>query len=150
MASQTGENEQGLRKILELTKGASMIILFLHFYYYCYNAFMEWKWTTVITDRLLKNVERTGLFNHFNNSKYFAFGLLIVSLIGARGKKSVALNYKTTITYLLSGAAIYFLIYFLIYINISVTSFAFIYITATVTDYILFLTGGTLLSRVLW
>ena len=36
MAMQTGENEQGLRKILDLTRMISITLLILHFYYYCY------------------------------------------------------------------------------------------------------------------
>ncbi|MGI8584361.1 MAG: YWFCY domain-containing protein [Chitinophagaceae bacterium] len=32
---QTGENEQGLRKILDLTRMISIAILFFHFYYCC-------------------------------------------------------------------------------------------------------------------
>ena len=39
MAMQTGENEQALRKILDMTRLISIAILVLHFYYYCYTAF---------------------------------------------------------------------------------------------------------------
>ena len=39
----TGENEQGLRKILDLTRLISIAILLIHFYYYCYTAFKQWE-----------------------------------------------------------------------------------------------------------
>ncbi len=39
MSVGTGENEVGLRKILGFTRLAGIVILFLHFYYYCYGAF---------------------------------------------------------------------------------------------------------------
>ncbi len=50
---QTGENEQGLRKILDMTRLMSIAVLILHFYYYCYGAFEQWKLTTTISDRIL-------------------------------------------------------------------------------------------------
>jgi hypothetical protein len=36
---QTGENVEGLRKILDMTRLIAITILVLHFYYYCYAAF---------------------------------------------------------------------------------------------------------------
>ncbi|WP_143313447.1 YWFCY domain-containing protein, partial [Cnuella takakiae] len=40
--SQTGENEQALRKILDLTRLVSVAVLLLHFYYTCYLLFQQW------------------------------------------------------------------------------------------------------------
>ncbi|WP_216820786.1 YWFCY domain-containing protein, partial [Cnuella takakiae] len=40
--SLTGENEQALRKILDLTHLASVAVLLLHFYYTCYLLFQQW------------------------------------------------------------------------------------------------------------
>ncbi len=49
MAMMTGENEQGLRKILDMTRMMSVAILLLHFYYYCYRVFEQWQLTTTLT-----------------------------------------------------------------------------------------------------
>ena len=38
MGMQTGESEQGLRKILDMTRLISIVMLGIHFYYYCYAA----------------------------------------------------------------------------------------------------------------
>jgi hypothetical protein len=38
MSINTGENEQGLRSIIDLTRMISIVLLFLHFYFFCYNA----------------------------------------------------------------------------------------------------------------
>ena len=81
--SHTGENEQGLRKILDSTRFASIFILLLHFYYYCYAAFKNWEIKSTITDRLMTNIMHTGLFNNQYTSKFLAIGLLVVSLLGA-------------------------------------------------------------------
>ncbi len=83
--SNTGENEQGLRKIVDLTRLASLFILLLHLYYYCYAAFKQWEINSAIRDRLLKNIMHTGLFNSHYTSKLLAIGLLVISLLGAQG-----------------------------------------------------------------
>ncbi|HEY8657851.1 MAG TPA: YWFCY domain-containing protein [Chitinophagaceae bacterium] len=74
MSANTGENEQGLRKIIDMTIMISIVILLMHFYFYCYKAFEEWQWTSSITDRLLSNF-KTGLFKNFYFSKVIALGL---------------------------------------------------------------------------
>ena len=147
--SQTGENEQGLRKILELTRMISMAVLFIHFYYYCYAAFNEWQLHSTITDRLLQNIFKTGLFSSFNKSKLIALLFLIISLIGARGKKNNKLNYKTSFAYILTGLFLYFISYTILYLHQSINIIATIYISITAIGFILILTGGTLLSRII-
>src|SRR3954453_11986994 len=105
----TGENETGLRKILDFTRLGSMFILLLHFYFYCYAAFRDWKLTLPLTDRLLTHVAHTGLFSHFNNAKYVALGLLLLSLVGSKGKKDEKKKLKTLLWYAGIGLIIYFL-----------------------------------------
>ncbi|MBI1342403.1 MAG: type IV secretion system DNA-binding domain-containing protein [Terrimonas sp.] len=145
----TGENEQGLRKILDMTRLMSIVILGLHFYYYCYKAFEKWELTTEISDRLLSNIGNTGLFSHFNTAKLIALALLIISLFGAKGKKDEKLNHKTAFTYIITGLLIYFGSYFSMFIPATITNVAIVYILCAVTGFILVLTGGTLLSRVI-
>jgi len=65
MAVQTGENEQALRKILDMTRLISIVILVIHFYYYCYAAFLQWGLSSTFSDRILSNIYRTGLFSYF-------------------------------------------------------------------------------------
>jgi hypothetical protein len=95
----TGENEQGLRKILDMTRLIGVALLCLHFYYYCYLAFKAWGLTSPITDRLLLNICNTGLFNSFAKSKIIALCFLVISLCGARGRKDVKASYKTVVYY---------------------------------------------------
>jgi hypothetical protein len=98
---QTGENEHALRKILDMTRLISIVILALHFYYYCYGAFRLWRLTAVISDRIMGNIQRSGLFNSFHNSKFIALGFLVISLLGAKGRKDEKLNYKTAFAYII-------------------------------------------------
>ncbi|HXB43718.1 MAG TPA: conjugal transfer protein MobC, partial [Puia sp.] len=146
----TGENEQGLRKILDLTRMMSIIILLLHFYYYCYAAFEHWKLSAEISDRLLFNISKTGLFSGFNNSKLIALGFLVISLLGAGGKKEEKMSFKIAFAYIITGLMIYFLSYFILITSVELIARCIIYMIITSAGYICFLTGGTFLSLVIW
>src|SRR6266545_1802407 len=104
----TGENEQGLRKILDMTRMMSIAILLLHFYYCCYKVFEQWQLTATLTSRLIQNIYNTGLFNNFHRSKLIALGLLVISIVGAKGRKDEKLNYQIAFAYLLTGLVFYF------------------------------------------
>lgn len=147
--SATGENDMGLRKILDITRFGSIFILLLHFYFYLYAAFKQWSLTTTITDRLLSNTVHTGLFDHFYTSKLIALGLLSISLLGVRGKKTQELTIKTVVAYLISGSVFYFLSQLLLNLETSIDTVAVSYMTVTGTGYLLILTGGSYLSRLI-
>src|SRR2546423_14450861 len=145
MSMMTGENDQGLRKIIDMTRLISIVLLLIHFYYYCYGAFKEWHFTYGITDRILSNIGHSGLFSDFNKSKLFALAFLFISLIGARGRKSEKLNYRTALAYLLTGLLLYFISGLILdWKGPIITTIAFIYFTLTATGYILILSGGVI------
>ena len=114
----TGENEQGLRKIIDMTRMISLIVLMLHFYYYCYNAFAEWSLTTTLTSRLLANIFATGLFSSFLKSKLIALAFLLISLLGAKGKKNEKLSYKKVTAYIVTGLLLYFFSFVIFFIKV--------------------------------
>jgi TusA-related sulfurtransferase len=145
----TGENEQGLRKIIDLTRLISLSLLVIHCYYYCYRAFEFWQLTSIISDRLLKNIAHTGLFQSFNNSKLIALGFLIISLIGATGKKEEKLSFKSGIIYMSAGLFIYFFSYYILLSELKITIKTVTYIGISGAGYLMILSGGNLLSRVI-
>lgn len=149
MAMQTGENEQALRKILDMTRLISIALLLLHFYYYCYTAFQHWGFVSRFSDKILGNIQHTGLFSYFHKSKIFTLGFLLISLLGAKGRKEEKLNYKTAIGYIITGVLIYFLSYLSLLVKIDTTAIAIIYIGSTTIGFLLVLSGGTLLSRII-
>jgi uncharacterized membrane protein YgdD (TMEM256/DUF423 family) len=147
--SHTGENEQGLRKILDFTRFASIFILLLHFYYYCYAAFKHWEIKSMITDRLMTNIMHTGVFSNQYTSKFLAIGLLVISLLGAQGKKDEKINWKAVTAYLLIGLLLFFGSKVLLSLNYTVENIAIIYMAVTGMGYLLILAGGNLLSRLI-
>ena len=147
--SLTGENEQGLRKIVDLTRFASIFILLLHFYYYCYKAFEQWEIKSTITDRLMNNIVQTGLFNNQYNSKFLAIGLLIISLLGAQGKKDERINWRSIAAYLMIGLLIFFSSSLFLGLNYPLETIAIIYMVASGIGFLFILAGGNLLSRLI-
>lgn len=149
MAMQTGENEQALRKILDMTRLISIIILVIHFYYYCYAAFQQWHLVSGFSDKIMGNIYHTGLFNNFHKSKLFALVFLLISLIGAKGRKDEKLSSKTAFAYIITGLLIYFISCLSLYLKIELMLAAIAYITITSSGFLLMLSGGTLLSRII-
>ncbi|HET9056282.1 MAG TPA: conjugal transfer protein MobC [Chitinophagaceae bacterium] len=147
--SVTGENEQGLRKIIDLTRFASIFILLLHFYYFCYRAFEYWEITSTITDRLMKNISQTGLFYGVFTSKLIAVGLLIISLLGAQGKKDEKINKRSIAVYLLMGLLLFFGSSWFFKLNETIEIVAVVYMAVTGIGFLLILAGGNLLSRLI-
>ncbi len=149
MAVQTGENEQALRKILDMTRLISIVILVIHFYYYCYAAFQEWGLSSPFSDRILGNIYRTGIFSNFIKSKLIALGFLAISLLGAKGRKDEKLSYKAAFAYLITGLLLYFASYLSMMLRLPVQEKTIIYTSITAIGFLLVLSGGTLLSRII-
>lgn len=88
----TGENTEALRKILDLTRRIGMAALFLHFYWKCFPLFDAWGLSHPIMLNLLGMLENTGLFEGIIEAKTGALVLLMISLLGIKGKKSLKIN----------------------------------------------------------
>ena len=146
---QTGENEQALRKILDMTRLISIVLLLGHFYYYCYEVFKVWNLTGSLGGKILGSVYRTGLFGHFYISKCAALGLLLISLLGAKGKKDEKLQFKSPFCRMVLGLLLYFLSGLLLLLAAAVQYVAAVYMLLTAAGFLLVLSGGTLLSRLI-
>lgn len=150
MAMYTGENVQGLKKVIDMTRLIAIAVLLIHCYYNCYAAFEAWQLTSKISDQLLRNISNTGLLNGFMKSKLIALVFLLLSVLGVKGRKSEKLNYRTAFAYLLTGLLLYLTSGFMLYINTMVaTTVAIVYISITGIGFILVLTGGGLLTRII-
>ena len=143
----TGEDGKALKEILDFTRLASIVVLLIHFYFFCFGAFEAWHLTTEISNRFLINISRTGLFKNLYYSKLLSTSLLIISLFGASGKKSEKVSKRSTLFYLLFGLLLFFGSSILLKLSSSIETVATIYMSVTGIAFILILTGGTRLSR---
>jgi hypothetical protein len=146
---QTGEDIQGLRKIIDFTRLISIFILAVHFYICCYQAFKHWHWTADITDRIVGNIAKTGLFVNMLRPKLGALLFLAISLVGVKGRKDEKMEKKTIAAYMLTGILIYFISVLCFYLKTGINLIAIAYMMLTGIGYLLILTGGTYLSRLI-
>lgn len=145
----TGENEQGLRKIIDFTRMGAIIVLGIHIYYFCYAAFDAAGWTTALKDNLLRNLERTGVFRSFHLSKSLALLLLLISLVGVKGKKSTTLRPGVIVVYSIAGLSSFWGSRWVLEWSLPVTMRTVWYSVFTVTGFLLLLTAGTWGSRLI-
>lgn len=145
----TGENGEALRKIIDLMRKAAILMLFLHFYVYCYEAFDQWGLTHPVVKKVLTNLGSTGLFEDFFITKLSALGLLIVSLFGAKGKKDEKLKAATALRHVITGLIVYGTSHLLLQLQAEAGVLAGIYMTVASAGFLLVLHGGVLLSRLI-
>src|SRR5690606_25037300 len=149
MALQTGENEQALRKILDLTRWIAIASLLIHFYAKGYNWFREIGWEHAFTDRIMLMLHRTGLFNSMLTSKMLALGFLLISLMGAKGKKEDRITYQKPIAYILIGLLLYFFSDVAFQIPLAYELRLYGYMLLASCGFLTFLMGGTWMTRVI-
>ena len=146
---QTGENEQALRKIIDFTRLLSLGVLLVHFYLSCYPAFMQLGLTKPIINHVLLPISNMLVFRQVMYAKVFALFLLLVSLVGSKGKKDEKIRTKTIITYCVTGLLLYFISNIILTLGYPAYTIAILYIGLTSLGYILLLSGVSLLFRML-
>jgi TusA-related sulfurtransferase len=140
---QTGENQESLRKISDLLRFGSVLLLLIHFYANCYDWFLSFHFTANIVNRIVYNLTaNVSFFRGTLEQKLCSLLLITVSLFGVRGKKDTEIS-LAPVLYMI-GAGLLFYLFSGIFI-----SFPGIYIFITTTGFVLILAGGVRLSRII-
>lgn len=150
------ENAEALRKIRALNIGVSVILLILHFLYFC-DPFLGAVLPAVhagsaradptqlihdIATRLMGNIGKTGLFDNAWKSKGLALLFLVLSMVGVKGRKDERYTYKRSLQTIGVGLACYFG-------SIVLIGATWLYILMTISGFLIIMLGGSRLSRVL-
>jgi hypothetical protein len=146
---QTGEDVQGLRKIMDLTRLLSMVILAMHFYIYCYMAFRYWGLSLVWLDRIILQFVTMPMLAGYWQIKGVVLLLLVVSLVGSQGKKSEQQSLKPILLLIGFGLPFYGLAHVFFKLDAGLESLALVYMVLTLLGYLLILNGGIRLSRLI-
>lgn len=145
----TGENEQALRKVTDMTRLLSIAVLLLHFYFYCYQFFALYDLRTILTDSILRNLASTGIFSHVTVSKAWALGLLLISLLGARGKKELEYSLKSILWLMATGQLLYWSSSFVLAVSMGIQFTTSAYIATCSSGFVLSLAAGIRASRLI-
>ena len=146
---QTGENEQALRKIIDFTRLLSIAILIIHFYLSCYSAFQILGLTTSFVNHILLPLSKMVIFAKALYAKLAVLVLLMISLVGSKGKKDESIKARRILVYCIIGLILYFVSTLFLSIHYPATTIAVLYIGVTVAGYMLLLSGVSLLFRML-
>ncbi|MBY8963145.1 YWFCY domain-containing protein [Flavobacterium sp. D11R37] len=144
-----GEDDlRGLAKIMAFMRAVSIILVLMHFYWFCYGFFLDRGWTLEIVNKVLGNFHRTaGLFSNTLYTKLFALVLLALSCLGTKGVK----DEKITWPKIYSGLCIGFILFLFNWplLKLTATVATYLYILTTSAGYISLMVAGVWMSRLL-
>ena len=146
---QTGENDQAMRRILDMTRLISIAVLIIHFYAECYGAFNHWHLTAPLSGRVLTGIIKTGLLRSSLEPKLISLVFLMIALIGVQGKKNEKQTVKLAILYISAGLFFFFAGGLILRLREEIQVRALAYMAITGLGYLLLLSGGTMLSRII-
>lgn len=144
-----GEDDlRGLAKIMAFMRAVSILLMLIHFYWFCYGFFLERDWTLAIINKILENFQRTAnLFSYTLYSKLFALVLLALSCLGTKGVKNEKITWTKIYTALIIGFILFFLNSPLLKLSIGIATT--LYILTTSLGYIALMVAGVWISRLL-
>ncbi|MCK0125095.1 YWFCY domain-containing protein [Gelidibacter sp. F2691] len=144
-----GEDDlRGLAKIMAFMRAVSILLILMHFYWFCYGFFAERGWTLEILGKILINFNRTAeLFAHTLYTKIFALILLALSCLGTKGVKNEKITWSKIYTALVIGVTLFFLNTSLLKLSTGIATS--LYILTTSIGYIALLMAGVWMSRLL-
>lgn len=143
------DDEATLKKIVDLIRMGSILLLLLHLYFYCFTAWEQLGLSHSAVRHVMLNLSRTGLFSAWYISKLWSIGLLLLSVLGSKGKKNEKIQPGEIIAYLISGMVLYWVSYLFFYLPSTPRVIATSYGITTAAGYLFVLSGGARLSRLL-
>jgi len=145
----TGEDVYGMRRLMDLSRWISIILLLLHFYFTCYGAFRTWGLTTALSDKVLANIIRAGLFNRPYTCRLLSLAFLVISLLGSSARKDGHIGYTEGLLMLAIGVLIYWESDLLLMRMDDPLMGAALYMCVCFIGWLVMMTGGMQLSRVI-
>lgn len=143
----TGEDTQGLRKILDLSRMISVFLLAMHFYIRFFQVFVAWGWHSDITDKIVAKLAAINIFDGWWLAKITALVFLVISLLGVKGKKDEDITLQQICVYMATGLVFYFSAILFLYFHWPANLLVGMYCVVTVSGFLLILASGTWISR---
>jgi hypothetical protein len=142
------EDLRGLAKIMAFMRAVSILLMLMHFYWFCYGFFLDRGWTLEVINKILGNFDRTaGLFSHTLYTKAFALVLLALSCLGTKGVKNEKITWSKIYVALGVGFVLFFLNTPLL--KLPPATGTFLYMLTISLGYIALLMAGVWMGRLL-
>jgi len=144
-----GEDDlRGLAKIMAFMRAVSILVVLMHFYWFCYGVFYDKGWTLQLVNKILAGFQdKAGLFSEVVYTKLFALLLLALSCLGTKGVKNEKVTWRKINGTLIIGFALFFFNTPLLksFGNTGIV----LYILTTSAGYIALMVAGVWMSRLL-
>ena len=142
--SQQEDDLRALAKIMDLLRALSIMLVVANIYWFCHDLIGHWQFDPE-TLKILRNLDDAGrLFHNPWNTKWWTLLLLALSCFGTKGVKNEKIQWIHIWIFLSSGAALFFLNWWMLPLGWLIT-----YVATTVIGYVLLLIGGVYMSRLL-
>lgn len=144
-----GEDDlRGLAKIMAFMRAVSILLVLMHFYWFCYGVFYDRGWTLQLINKILSGFQqKAGLFSDVLYTKLFALVLLALSCLGTKGVKNEKVTWRKINSTLAVGILLFFFNAPLL--RIFGTTGVILYILTTSAGYIALMVAGVWMSRLL-
>jgi hypothetical protein len=105
-----GEDDlRGLAKIMAFMRAVGILLVLMHFYWFCYGIFYDKGWTLQLINKILSGFqEKAGLFSEIVYTKLFALVLLALSCLGTKGVKNEKVTWRKINSTLAAGFILFF------------------------------------------
>lgn len=145
----SGENEQGLRAIVDFVRLACIILLGIHFYITCYGALFDWGMTHHFVDKTLRKFQEFTVVSNPYVFKAVVLMLLSVTLFANKGKKEPDSKKSTVVFLVVAGMVIYWGAMACLYLPFENGVSAFLLMALTTIGFVMLLSGGARISRLI-
>ena len=147
---QSEDDLRGLAKTMEFMRAVSIIFTVMNGYWFCYEAFNEWRFTLEVVDKILVNFNRTtGLFNYLLWTKLFAALFLGLSCLGTKGVKHEKITWAKIYVSLIIGVILYFFNFPFLALPGASEMKAVLYLGTLSVGYVFLLMAGVWINRLL-
>lgn len=144
---QTGESQEGLRKINDFIRALALWLLFTHLYYSLYGIVSQWGWTHPWAVRYLEIVDRLFFINNPLICHLFIIVSILITALGMSGRKKKKLNIVATITMLFIACAGLLLGAVIFTLPLLQNEVAILYSSQQIFCFFLLMAGSTRIKR---
>lgn len=147
---QNEDDLRGLAKVMEFMRAISLLFVFIHIYWFCYQSIWEMGINIGVVDKILLNFQNTaGLFSNILWTKFFSIIFLALSCIGTKGVKEEKITWNNIYVFLFFGFICFFLNWWILVLPLPLVTNIALYIFTITIGYILLLIAGLWMSRLL-
>ncbi len=147
---QNEDDVRSLAKIMELLRAVSILIVIIHNYWFCYEAFQVTDINVEVVNKILLNFQRTtGLFSNPLWTKFTCVLFIALSCLGTRGVKEEKITWTRINVFLITGIILFFFNGWILKLSLPLMNRTALYVFILSLGYIFLLKAGLWMSRLL-